>query len=120
MSRFHNDPPEVVSWMDRATATDYATFAPMVLRHADLGDAAARRIVQSAAESVDGLVRALLVAGAPRIALLGGLSRSSFHETASVASVAEMDDTKRHQQSRHGPTGSTKRLHMIRTLETLN
>ena len=74
MSRFQNDPPEVVSWMDRATATDYAKFAPMVLRHADLGDSAARRIVQSAAESVDGLVRALLVAGAPRIALLGGLS----------------------------------------------
>jgi glucosamine kinase len=74
MSRFQNDPPEVVSWMDRATSTDYATFAPMVLRHADLGDSAARRIVQSAAESVDGLVRALLAAGAPRISLLGGLS----------------------------------------------
>ena len=25
--------------------------------------------------------------------------------------MAEMDDTKRHQRSRHGPTGSTKRLH---------
>jgi hypothetical protein len=34
--------------------------------------------------------------------------------------MAEMDDTKRHQRSRHGPTGSTKRHHMIRTLETLN
>ena len=30
--------------------------------------------------------------------------------------MAEMDDTKRRQRSRHGPTGSTKRLHMISNL----
>jgi len=34
--------------------------------------------------------------------------------------MAEMDDTKRHQRCGHDPIGSTKRLHMIRTLETLN
>src|SRR3954452_12381493 len=43
MTRFNNDPFEAVAWMDPATATDYATFAPLVLRHADAGDPVARR-----------------------------------------------------------------------------
>lgn len=60
--------------MDKASATEYATFAPLVMRHADAGDPAARRIVQGAAEQIDGLVRALIVQGAPRVALLGGLA----------------------------------------------
>jgi glucosamine kinase len=74
ISRFKNDPTEAVAWMDRATATDYATFAPLVLRHADQGDPVGRRIVQAAAEQIDGLVRALLERGAPRVTLVGGLS----------------------------------------------
>ncbi len=74
LSRFDDDPFEAVAWMDRATATDYATFAPLVMRHADNGDPVGRRIVQGAAEQVDGLVRALVERGAPRIALIGGLS----------------------------------------------
>lgn len=74
--RFHNDPFEAVSWMDRATATDYATFAPLVMRHADAGDPVARRIVRDAAEQIDELVRRLLECGAARIALLGGLATS--------------------------------------------
>jgi glucosamine kinase len=74
MHRFRDDPTQAVAWMDKASATDYATFAPMVMRHADQGDPAARRIVQSAAEQIDALVRALFDQGAPRVALLGGLS----------------------------------------------
>jgi glucosamine kinase len=74
MSRFADDPTEAVAWMDRATATDYATFAPLVLRHADQGDPVGRRIVQTAAEDIDGLVRALIERGAPRITLIGGLA----------------------------------------------
>jgi glucosamine kinase len=74
MMRFHNDPYEAVSWMDRATATDYATFAPLVMRHADAGDSVARRIVRDAAEQIDDLVRRLCDCGAPRVALLGGLA----------------------------------------------
>jgi len=76
MLRFHNDPFEAVAWMDKATATDYASFAPLVLRHADDGDSIARRIVREAAEQVDGLVRRLSECGASRIALLGGLASS--------------------------------------------
>jgi glucosamine kinase len=74
MTRFNNDPFEAVAWMDPATATDYATFAPLVLRHADAGDPVARRIVRDAAEQIDELVRRLAECGAPRIALLGGLA----------------------------------------------
>jgi glucosamine kinase len=76
MMRFHNDPFEAVAWMDQATATDYATFAPLVMRHADAGDPVARRIVRDAAEQIDELVRRLFECGATRIALLGGLASS--------------------------------------------
>ncbi len=76
MARFQNDPFEAVAWMDRATATDYATFAPLVLRHADAADPLARRIVREAAEQIDDLVRRLSECGAPRVALLGGLASS--------------------------------------------
>ncbi|MGB9001897.1 MAG: BadF/BadG/BcrA/BcrD ATPase family protein [Pseudolabrys sp.] len=76
MMRFHNDPFEAVAWMDHATATDYATFAPLVMRHADSGDPVARRIIRDAAEQIDELVRRLSEFGASRVALLGGLATS--------------------------------------------
>lgn len=76
MARFQNDPFEAVAWMDQATATDYATFAPLVMRHADAGDPVARRIVRDAAEQIDELVRRLVECGAPRVSLLGGLASS--------------------------------------------
>ncbi len=74
MTRFHDDPFEAVAWMDHATATDYATFAPLVMRHADAGDSVARHIVRDAAEQIDDLVRRLTECGAARVALLGGLA----------------------------------------------
>ena len=74
MSRFGDDPFEVVAWMDRATATDYATFAPLVMRCANAGDRVAGNIVQEAAEQIGEIVHRLADAGAPRIALTGGLA----------------------------------------------
>ncbi|MCW5736045.1 MAG: N-acetylglucosamine kinase [Enhydrobacter sp.] len=74
MSRFGDDPFEAVAWMDRATATDYATFAPLVVRHANAGDPVAGKILRQAAGEIGALVMRLVEAGAPRIALLGGLS----------------------------------------------
>jgi glucosamine kinase len=76
MTRFHDDPFEAVAWMDNATATDYATFAPLVMRHADAGDPVGRRIVREAAEQIDELVRRLTECGVSRVALLGGLASS--------------------------------------------
>ncbi len=74
MARFDGDPFAVVAWMDHATATDYATLAPLVMHHADLGDRIGRRIVRAAAAHIDALVRRLIECGAPRIALVGGLA----------------------------------------------
>ncbi len=74
MVRFNQSPMEAVAWMDRATATEYASLAPMVMRHADQGDAAARQIVQAAAGHIDTIVRVLFEKGAPRVTLLGGLA----------------------------------------------
>jgi glucosamine kinase len=74
MVRFGNDPFAVVAWMDHATATDYATLAPLVMRHAQSGDAVGRRIVRDAAEEIDALAGRLIECGARRIALIGGLA----------------------------------------------
>jgi glucosamine kinase len=74
MEKFNNDPFEAVAWMDHATATDYATCAPLVMDHADAGDPIARHIVCEAADDIGALVRGWVSQGAPRIALLGGLA----------------------------------------------
>src|SRR4029078_6773769 len=57
MQRFHNAPFDSVPWMDKAPATDYSTFAPLVMRHADAGDPIARRIVRDAAAQSHELIR---------------------------------------------------------------
>ena len=62
--------------MDRATATDCANFAPLVLRYAEQGDSLGRRIVQAGAEKINGLVLALIERGVPRIALIGGMANA--------------------------------------------
>ncbi|MBP2550966.1 glucosamine kinase [Neorhizobium galegae] len=74
MARFDGEPARLIGWMDKATATDYATFAPLVLRHADQGDPAARQIVQAGAAHIDALVRRMVDYGAPLVTLLGGLA----------------------------------------------
>ena len=76
LERFHHDPFEVVAWMDRATATDYANFVPIVMRHAEQGDPVGRRIVQAGAEQINSLVLALIERGAPRVALIGGIANA--------------------------------------------
>ena len=74
MARFGDDPFEAVAWADRATATDYAELAPLIMDHAESGDHVARHVLKYAAQEIDGLARRLLARGAPRIALLGGLA----------------------------------------------
>ncbi|QBK29850.1 BadF/BadG/BcrA/BcrD ATPase family protein [Roseitalea porphyridii] len=74
MGRFDDDPGQAVQWMDRATATDYAAFAPIVVRHADEGDPAARRIMQDAAAAIETIGRTLFERGAERLSLIGGLA----------------------------------------------
>ena len=74
LERFSDSAGEIVTWMDAATATDYAVFAPLVMEHASRGDAVAEPIVQDAARSVDRLIRVLFERGAPHCCLMGGVS----------------------------------------------
>ena len=73
MSRFGNDPFAVVAWAERASGTEFASFAPRVLEHAENGDAIATQIVRNAARQVGAMVNKL-AAIAPRVSLLGGLA----------------------------------------------
>ncbi len=72
--RYDNQTDQVVSWMDTATATDYATLAPMVTQAAKEGDHHGRVITQHAGHHIEMMIRALYKAGIPRCALLGGLA----------------------------------------------
>jgi glucosamine kinase len=72
---FNRDPYQAVAWSERATATDYASFAPIVLRHAALGDAIARRIVERAADAIGDLLDMFLRRGFDHLSLVGGMSK---------------------------------------------
>lgn len=74
LARFAGDPARVIDWMESATATDYAAFAPLVVRHASAGDPVALGLMQQAAGQIAQLVEALFAKGAPRVALIGGLA----------------------------------------------
>jgi glucosamine kinase len=73
MSRFNNDAFAVVAWAERATATEFASFAPRVFEYAADGDPLAERIVLNAARQIGAIVGKLALI-APRISLLGGLA----------------------------------------------
>lgn len=74
LQRFWDSAGEIVTWMDTATATDYAVFSPVVMEHASKGDSVAEPIVQEAARAVDRLIRVLFERGAPHCCLMGGVS----------------------------------------------
>ena len=74
MGRLGPDAVTLVAWAERATPTDYASLAPIVLGHAEAGDPLAVEIVADGARHVDVLIRSLVEFGAPRISLLGGLA----------------------------------------------
>jgi glucosamine kinase len=68
------DPSTLASWMPTATATDYATFAPIVVKHAAAGDTEARDLMDQAGARIAELAQALFVLGVRRVALSGGLA----------------------------------------------
>jgi glucosamine kinase len=73
MSRFSNDPFAVIAWAERASATEFASFAPRVLEHAENGDPLAIRIVTNAGRQIGAIVGSLAKL-TPRVCLLGGLA----------------------------------------------
>lgn len=72
--QFDNVTAKVVAWMDDATPTDYAKFAPLVMDYAENGDDIALSIVRDAALHVERFIETIFARGAPRCALAGGLS----------------------------------------------
>lgn len=70
------DPAAIIDWLERATPTDYAKLAPIVVKHAEQGDAAAREIMTDAAHHIAALVDALYAHGAPRVTLINGLAHA--------------------------------------------
>jgi glucosamine kinase len=74
MGRLGPDAFTLVAWAERATATEYASLAPVALSYAEAGDPFAEEIVAEGARHVDVLIRSLVEFGAPRISLLGGMA----------------------------------------------
>ena len=74
LAAFDNGPTQTIAWSERATATDFAAFAPVVLRHATQGDPVGRRIFERAADAIGDLLDMFLRQGIERLSLVGGLS----------------------------------------------
>ena len=73
LARF-DDPSMLASWIGHATATDYATFAPIVAKHAAAGDADALDLMNQSGARIAELAQALFMLGVRRVALSGGLA----------------------------------------------
>ena len=74
IEKLGSDPVALVAWAEQATATDYASLAPVALTYAEAGDPFAEEIVAEGARQAGLLIRSLVKFGAPRISLLGGLA----------------------------------------------
>jgi glucosamine kinase len=74
LDAFDHDPYQAVAWSEEARATDYAAFAPIVIRHANQGDPIGRRIVERAADAIGDLLDLFLARGIERLSLVGGLA----------------------------------------------
>src|SRR5882757_5096086 len=59
MRRLGPDAPALVAWAEQATATEYASLAPIVLGYAEAGDPFAEEIVAESARHVGVLIRSL-------------------------------------------------------------
>jgi glucosamine kinase len=74
LDAFDHDPYQAVAWSEEAKASDYAAFAPIVMRHANQGDPVGRRIVERAADAIGDLLDLFLARGIDRLSLVGGLA----------------------------------------------
>jgi glucosamine kinase len=72
--RFEADAYAIVRWMRGAGPRDYASLAPLIVAHAERGNAAGRDLLRIAAAHIDVMAARLLELGARRLSLMGGLS----------------------------------------------
>jgi glucosamine kinase len=74
LARVGGEAHALTRWCDGASATDYATLAPLVVEAAGQGDRTADAILRGAAQAIGDLVDTLRDAGCERVALTGGLA----------------------------------------------
>ncbi|CCE09656.1 conserved hypothetical protein [Bradyrhizobium sp. STM 3843] len=74
LGAFDHDPEQAVAWSDEARATDYAVFAPIVMRDANQGDPVGGRFVERAADAIGDLLDLFLARGFDRLSALGGFA----------------------------------------------
>jgi glucosamine kinase len=72
--QFQHDPHAIVRFAAEALPHEFGALAPLVVKHANSGDAAGIELMQRAASHVDRLAARLTALGAPRLALVGGLA----------------------------------------------
>jgi glucosamine kinase len=75
LGQFDWDPTKIVVFASKASAADYAKFAPLVLQHALRYDSLAVSLVKEAAAAAVQIVDRLLAVDAPRVSLVGGLAK---------------------------------------------
>jgi glucosamine kinase len=77
--RFDDDMSQLIVWANSASSSAYATLAPLVIEHAETGDAAALALLQQGAYEVDRVGKALAEAAGEGAklpcALLGGIAK---------------------------------------------
>ena len=74
ISQFESCAEQLVTWAATARPADYGKFVPVIIDHAQAGDAVARALLHETGEDVCLLVEALLAKGASTAALVGGLA----------------------------------------------
>lgn len=72
--QFDHAIPKVIAWMDDAAPGDYASFAPLVMDYAEIGDEIALSIVRDAAQHVERFIETIIAKGGVRCVLMGGLA----------------------------------------------
>lgn len=89
--QFDHAIPRVIAWMDDAAPGDYASFAPLVMDYADIGDEIALSIVRDAALHVERFIETIISRGVPRCVLMGGLAER-MKPWLRVRIVAQLQD----------------------------
>jgi glucosamine kinase len=74
LHNFNNSLEDMIDWVGKAKPSDYATYAPLVLEHANRRDPLGMAIIEDAAAGVARIATRLLELGAPAICLFGGLA----------------------------------------------
>ncbi|WP_112661627.1 BadF/BadG/BcrA/BcrD ATPase family protein [Microvirga flavescens] len=79
LADFGNSPQVMVDWVGQSRPSDYARYAPIVLKHAAERDSLATALVEHAAGGIARIADRLLDLGAPSLCLFGGLGEPLRH-----------------------------------------